>query len=138
MTFARLEIVRIVRGCDLDRARAELWINKLVCDDRNLAPRQGQLKRRANQIAVAFVVRIDRNGCVAKHRFGPRRRHNHTPGAALDRILQVIKFSSLRFLLDLQVRERGLIFRTPTDQTLAVIDQTLFITTHEEFAHGAR
>ena len=53
VALARFEIVGIVRGRDLHRARAELRIGHLVENDRNLAIHQRQLHRLAGAARAA-------------------------------------------------------------------------------------
>ena len=57
---------------DLHRARAFFGIGIFIGDDRNLPPDQRQDDMLADQMRVAFVVRMHRDRGVAKHRLGAR------------------------------------------------------------------
>ena len=90
MPPADLEIVEVVRRRDLDRAGALLRIGILVGDDRNAPPDQRQDRVLADQIPVALILGMHRDGGVAEHRLRPRRRdHDEPVRVALDRIADV-------------------------------------------------
>ena len=74
--LADLEVVEVVRRRDLDRAGSLLGIGVVVADDRDAAADQRQDDVLADQMPDPLVVRMDRNGGVAEHGLGPRRRHH--------------------------------------------------------------
>ena len=82
VALAHLEVVRIVRGRDLDRAGAELGIDGVVRDDRDLAPQERQDRRLPDERRVALVLGVHRHRGVAQHRLGPRRRHRHASASS--------------------------------------------------------
>ena len=53
-----LEVVGVVRGRDLHCAGAELGVDVVVGDDRDLPVDERVLQRRADQVAVAIVVGV--------------------------------------------------------------------------------
>ena len=69
---ADLEIVEVMRGGDLDRARALFGIGIFVGDDGDQAADQRQANMAADEMLIARVVGVDRDRGVAQHRFGAR------------------------------------------------------------------
>ena len=134
---ADLEIVEVVRRRDLDRAGALLGIGIFVRDDRNAPADQRQDRVLADQVAVALVVRMDRDGGVAEHRLGPRRRDDDVSVvSAFDRIFDVPERALDLDLLHLQVGDRGQQLRVPVDQPLVLVDQVLPVEVDEDLEHG--
>ena len=70
--LAHLEIVEVVRGRDLHRARALLGVGIFVGDDRDAAADQRQDHVLADQMLVALVVGMHGDRGVAEHGLGPR------------------------------------------------------------------
>ena len=89
VTLAQLEVDRVVRGRDFQRAGAEFAIDRRVGDDLYLAPDQRQPNSLADVRLVALVVGIHRDGGVAEHRLGPRRRDRDRAGAVGERVADV-------------------------------------------------
>ena len=71
---ADLEVVEVVRRRDLDRAGALLGIGIGIGDDPHQPADQRQAHVGADQALEPLVVGMDRDGAVAEHRLGPRRR----------------------------------------------------------------
>ena len=111
MPLADFEIVEVVRGRDLDRARALLRIRIFVSDNRDQAADQRQANALADQMLIARVVRMHRDRRVAQHRFGPGR-GDGKPFAGLftlrvhDRIFEVVEVAVGVFGQDLGERRR--------------------------------
>ncbi len=77
VALADLEVVGVVRGGDLQLAGAEVPLDVLVGDDRQVAPHQRQHRRAPDQLAVALVVGVDRHRGVSQHRLGAHRCDRH-------------------------------------------------------------
>ncbi len=75
--LADFEIVEVVRWRDLDRAGALLGIGILVGDHRDQAPNQRQTKVLAEQLLIAGIVGVRRDGGIAQHRLGARGGDGH-------------------------------------------------------------
>ena len=85
-----LVVVEVVRRRDLDAAGAERRIDVVVGDDRDLALGERQAHPPADQVAVALVVGVHRDGGVAEHGLGPRGRdHERGRSPSLERIAQM-------------------------------------------------
>ena len=128
VAIAQSVVSGVMRGRDLDSARAELGVNELVGDDGNLAADDWKHERLSNQPRVTLVVWVDRDGCIAKHRLRASCRDGHMRGnrvtsvITLDGILKVVELARLRLLVHFEVGERGLILRAPVDHAGAAID----------------
>src|SRR5262249_28469521 len=72
MTLPHLEIAKVVRRRDLDRTAALLLIGDFVADYRNRTADQRQDNVLTDYLLVAFIFRMNCNGCVAQHRLRPR------------------------------------------------------------------
>ena len=145
MPLADLEIVEVVRRRDLDRARALLGIGVVVADDRDAAADQRQDDVLADQMPDPLVVRMYRNGGVAEHRLGPRRRHDDkrrgivgAEGLALDRIAQIPETALDLDLLHFEIGDRGEQLRIPVHQPLVFVDQAFAVQFDEHFHDRAR
>ena len=110
-----LEVVRVVAGRDLQRARAELHVHVGVVDHRDRPLEDGHQAGRADQVAIALVVGMHGHGGVAQDRLRPRRGHRDVALArpilqvrARDRVLEVVEGGVLLGVLHLQVADRGL------------------------------
>ena len=98
VALADLEVVEVVRGRDLDRARALLGIGIFVGDDRDQAADQRQPNLAADQMLIALVVGMDRDRGVAEHRLGPRRGDRHPLAGLLavavhHRIVEIVEMA---------------------------------------------
>ncbi len=74
MPLADLEIVEVMRGRDLHRARALLGVRIFVGDDGDQAADQRQAHILADQLRVALILRMHGDRRVAEHGLGTRRR----------------------------------------------------------------
>ncbi len=138
MTHTHFIVIRIVGWCYLDRASAELGLDKLIGDYRNLATHNGQPQQLPDHFTVSLVFGIYRHGGIAQHRFRSRGRYGYGTGAVLKRITKIIKFALLRLAQNLEIGKHGLIVRTPIDDAIAAINHSIVVQAHERFAHGAR
>ena len=103
MAKSHFKIVRVVSGRDFDCARAEIFIDVAVGEQRNFAIDERQNYRLADKIFVAVVVGVNCNARIAEHRFGTRRRHFNIARAVRERIAQVPQMTLLRLVLNLNV-----------------------------------
>ena len=145
MPPADLEIVEVMRRRDLDRARAFFGIGIFVGDDRNAAADQRQDHVLADQMRVAFVVRMHRDRGVAEHGLGPRGGDHDEgrgivgiEGLAFQRIAQIPEAALDLDLLHLEIGNRGQQLRVPVHQPLVFVDQPLAMQLDEHLDDGAR
>jgi hypothetical protein len=71
-----LEVVGVVPGSDLERARAEVAPDVVVGDDRHLAPDERHHGAAADEVAVALVVGMHSDRGVAEHCLDPGGGHH--------------------------------------------------------------
>ena len=124
---ADLIVVRVVRRGDLDDAGAELHVDIVVADNRNLAANQRQDDRLADQILVTLVLGVDRNSGIAEHRLRAGGGQNDLSAAVAERVAQVPEVARLLLILNLGVRDGGHAVRAPVDDAFALIDEALVV-----------
>ena len=142
---AHLEIVEVVRGRDLDGARALLGIGIFIGDDGDAAADERKDRVLADKRFVALVLGMDGDGGVAEHRLGPRRGDDDVArlvvgieGRPLDRIAQVPEMALGFDLLDFEIGNRGEQLGIPVDQALVLVDEPGPVEIDEDLAHRAR
>ncbi len=130
MALTDLEVGGVVRGGHLQEAGAEVPLDVLVGDDRQVASHQRQDRRASDQLAVALVVGVDRHRGVPQHRLRAHRRDRHrapTLEVVADRVQRV----GLAALLDLQVGDRRARAGVPVDDVPVAVDEALLVERHE-------
>ena len=150
------EVVEVVGGRDLDRARALGRIGIVVGDDRHATAGDRQDDLLADERGIAFVVRMDCDAGVAEHGLGPGRGDDDVVAGLeggrlalvveLDRVFErhavgerigEVPIRTLDLaLLDLKVRDGRLELRIPVHQPLVAIDQFFLMQLHEDLADG--
>ena len=131
--FPGLEVVRVVRGRHLDDARAELAVDedrvlhdgKLPADDRKHGAAAAQLRRPG-------VLGMDRQGRVAEHRLGTRRRHHGAGGMARDVVPHLVERSFRLAVHHFEVRDGRLAPRAPVDDVAPAVDEPLLVELDED------
>ena len=134
--LADLEVVRVVRGRDLDGAGAERRVDVGVGNDGNVPVGQGQRDRLADQVRVPLVVGMHRHCGVAEHRLGARGGHHDRlvtfSVADRDELAVVVG------MVDLGVGQRGQAARAPVDDPFRAVDQVVVVKAFEDRLDGAR
>ena len=133
---ADLEVVGVVGGRDLQRARPELGPDVIVGDDLQLAPDERQDRRLADHPPVAIILRIDRDRGVGEHRLGADGGNRDRARAARQRVVDVVERVADVARLDLQVGDRRARPRVPVDHVAIAIDAPLLIQGDEHPEHG--
>ena len=122
-----LKVVRVMRRCDLHDARSEFHIYIIIGDQRDLTVNQRQDQRLADEITIALILRIDCHSRIAEQRLRTRRRELHRTASVLERIAEMPEMSLLILVFHLRIGDGGQAVRTPVDDPLAAIDQSLLI-----------
>src|SRR5712692_10015020 len=133
-----LEVVRVMRRRDLDRAGTEFAIHRRVRDYRDFAPDQRQPHRFPNHPTITLVIGIHRDRGVTEHRLRPRRRNCYRARSVNQRIADIPKAALHIFVIDFEVGNRSLASRTPVDQPPVAVDEALVVERHERTRDGAR
>ena len=134
---AHLEIVEVVGGGDLHRARSLLRVGVGVGHDRQAAPDQRQDGRAADEAAEARVLRVDGHGGVAQHGLGPGGGDHDMGTRPVREGIADVPEPAVRDLAldDLQVGDRGAQRRVPIDEALVPVDQALPVEGDEDLDH---
>jgi hypothetical protein len=69
--------LEVVKSCGRDLDRAGAFSGRSIRGDGDVAPDQRQDDRAVDQVPVAFVLGMHRDGGVAEHRLRPRRRNGY-------------------------------------------------------------
>ena len=128
-------VVEVVRGRDLDAARAEVLVDIRIGNDGNRAAGERQHDLLPDEARIALVVGVDRHGDVAQHGLGTRRRDDDVTPAATPRVADLPDLSLFLVVLDLEVGNRRAERRVPVDEALAAIDEAVVEQPHERFQH---
>ena len=142
MSSADFVVVEIMRWRDLHAAGTELSIHVVVGDDGNAAIRQRQRHLGTNQGGKALVFWMNGHSGVAKHGFRARCGDHQMVLAVRrlstdQRVAQMPQVPGLFAVFHFQIGDGSLQFRVPIHQTLAAVDQAVFIEPHEYFDDGA-
>ena len=133
---AHLEIVGIVRGRDLHRARSELAVHEIIRDDGDFTIYKRQYERCAHNGRISFIRGVDGHRGVAEHGFGPRRGDAYESLPAFKRVFEMIELALHLFVFGFLIRQRGLAARAPVDDVFAPVNESFAIKLNEHFAHG--
>ncbi len=137
---ADVEIHLVVRGRDLERTGAEFLVHGAVRHDRNLRRRaDGPAHFFPDERGVARIVRVHRDGHVARDRLGPGGLHLDELARLVHEFVAHLIEETLRGLHDhFLVGERGERHRAPVDHALAAVDVALPEQIDEHAQHGLR
>ena len=136
MAKSHFEVVRVMCRRNFHHAGAKFHVDVAVRHHRDAAADQRENQRLPDKCLVALVVRMDRDGGVAEHRFRTRRRELQIARAILKRVAQMPEEAVLFLKLDFCVGNRRLAVRAPVDNALAAVDQPLLVEADEHLAHG--
>ena len=131
VALAYFKVVGVVRGGNLNAARAEFHINVIVRNNGDFSVGQRKLQHFADDILVALVGRVYRNGGVAEQCFGAGRCDFEVAASVRKRVVDVPEEAVLLLVLALDVGNRGLAVRAPVDNALAVVNQPLVVEVHK-------
>ena len=134
---ADLEVVGVVSGRDLQRARAELRLHVRVGDDPQPAADERQDRGLADQPRVARVVGMHRDRGVGQHRLRPHRGDGDRAAARGHRVVDVVERVGDLALLDLEVGDRRARAGIPVDHPVVAVDQALVVEVDEDLEHRA-
>ena len=136
VTLADFVVVEVVRRRDLDAAAAERRIAVVVGDDRHQAAGERQPDLLADEMLVALVGGVYRDGSVAQHRLWTGRRDDQVAAAVRERIAQVPQAAGFGLRDHFEIGQCRVQDRVPVHETLAAIDQSILVQAHEGLEHG--
>ena len=122
------EVVRVVRGGDLDCAGTEFGVDIVVGDDRDLAIEERMLEFGSDEGGIPFVVGMHSDRRVAEHRLHSSRRNDDVRLGVVERpVAEADELALDVGVADLDVADRGLEHRRPVDETLSLVDQPVVV-----------
>ena len=130
-----VEVHRIVARGDLDRAGAELGIDTIVRDDRDAPLGDGHDRLLPDEVAVALVVRMHRDGDVREHGRRAHRGNRELAFALRKGIANRVQGVVLVEMIDLEVGDRAGAARTPVDDSVRAIQEAPVVQVHEVPEH---
>jgi hypothetical protein len=134
--FRDLEVGSIVGRRDLYRAGAELAIDGLVGHDREVPAVEGMAHAPPDERTIPIVSRMHGHAGISEHRLDPRGCNVDVARAVREHVPERHQLALDVFVLDLGIRERGPVGRTPVDDPLSPIDQPFLVHPNEGHPHG--
>ena len=135
-------VVEVVRRGDFDAAGAEVHFDVFISDDGDNALGQRDVHHFAEQVAVAFVIRMHGKRTVSKDGFRAGGGDVHIlpvqPLSGDEGVTHVVHRAAFFAVFDFQVGDGGFQYRVPVHQTFAAVNQAVFVQADEEGAHCAR
>jgi len=123
VSFADVEVGAVVGRSHLQDARAELLLDGGVADDGDLGAREGPPDVLADEVPVAFVLGVHRDGGVARNGLRTRGRDLEEGAGEFGDLVPHAVQRALGGLHDhFLVGEAGLRDRAPVDHPLAAVD----------------
>ncbi len=131
------EVGRVVARRDLQRAGPELHLDALVGDDRDMPLDERDDDLLADEIAVALVVGMHRDGDVGEDRRRPHRRDRDVAGAVGERVLDRRERVVHVDVHELEIGEGRLVVRAPVDDPVVAVDPAALVEVDEPPHDGA-
>ena len=136
-------VVGIVGARDLHATGAKFTVNKVVCNDGDLAIAQRQIHFFAHQMFVAFVFGVNGQRTIGQHGFRTGGGNGHAflhhainELRAIGKRVQDVVHLAIGFdVFNLQIGHRTLQHRIPAHQTLASVNEALLVQLHKGFGH---
>ena len=125
MTFSYLKILRVMSRCDLYASGTKFFINILIGNNRDLSVCERKLQHFANNVFVTVIIRVYCNCSISKKCFRTCGcDFNESSFFSFYRIIDMPEKSVLFLMLYLCIRNRGLTYRAPVDDTGTLINIT--------------
>ena len=128
MALAHLKVVGIMGRGDFHASGSKFLVHIRVSDNRNFPVCQRQLKHLAHDVLIALVLRVHRHSGVSQHGLRPGGGYLYeTARLSHYRVIDVPEEAVLLHMLHLCIRDRGLAYRTPVDDSGPFIDVAFLI-----------
>ncbi len=129
---ADLVVGGVVGRSDLQRSRAEVALDALVCDHRDgsLDPRDDDLA--ADRVPIALVIGMDCNCDVPEDRRGTNRGDRDVTVTVRERVADIRQRVVDVLVCELEIRERREVVRAPVPDPVRTVDPALVPQVHEE------
>ena len=128
MSLSNLKVVRVVCRSDLYASGSEFLVNILVCNYRDLSVCERKLQHFAYDVFVALIIRVYCNCSISKKCLWTGSCDLYEFALfSNNRVIDVPEKSVLILMLNLCIGNGGLAYRTPVDNTRALVDVAFFI-----------
>ena len=124
--------------CYLQPTGAKRHINIAVFDERNFPVHQREHNSFRFKIAIALIIRMNGNSCIAQHGFRPGCGNHNGTFTFYKRIADMIEVTVSFFVFDLKVRQGRMTAMAPVDDVIILIDKAFIVKLHKDLAHRAR
>ena len=129
-----LKVIRVMSGSDFDNARTEIHLNIVIGDNGNFPVNYRKNNGLADNILISLILGIHRDGGIAEKCFRSRCGELKISAAVLEGIAQMPEMAGLILILNLGIRNGCQAVGAPVDDSLASVNQTLFIELAEYLA----
>ena len=136
VALTHLVIIEIVGRRDFYTASAELPVDVIVADNGNLTVCQRQQNGFADEVLVTLIFRVYRYRGVAEHGFRAGSGNGEMAATIGQRVFEMPEVAVFLFRDYFQIRNGGVQFRIPVDQSFAPVNQAVFVETDEHFLNG--
>jgi hypothetical protein len=126
-----------VRGSDLNATGTLVKLCVLVGNDRDAASNERKHAVLTDEILISLILGVNCYCGITKESFGTGGSNLNVSTAAYEGILDVPEMAVLLNVINLCVRDRGLAVRTPVDDSLTAIDETLLVESLKNVANCA-
>ena len=135
LSSADFKVVRVVSGSDFNAACTLVKLSVLVAYYRNASSNERKSYVFADEVLISFVVRVYRNRSISEQCFRTCGSNLNESAAAYERITDVPEVAVLLAVVNLGVGDGCFAVRTPVDDSLAAIDESLFVKAVEHLAN---
>ena len=135
VTLTYQEVIGVVRGGDLYATGTKADLHIVIGNNGDLSANHGQNEGLADEVLHILILGVHGNGGITEHGLGTGGGNLHEAVLALDGILDMPEVAGLILVLDLGVGKSREASGTPVDDTVATVDQTLFIQVDEYVAN---
>ena len=127
-SLTNFEVVRVVSRSDFNCTCTLFRIRVGVSDDRNFLANERKDNLLAYHVFISFVVRVDSDCHVGEHCFRSGCCNYDTFTLAVCcRVSEVPVLAVSVFVFNFCIGKRSLTFRTPVDESVASVDEALFV-----------
>ncbi len=138
VTLAHGIVIEIVGRGDLHTAGAEGRIHVVVGNDGNVPVAQWQAHPLSDQVRKPGILRVHRNGRVAKHGLRARGRHRDMAAVVTERIAEMPQMPLLLLSDHLEIGNRSVQGGVPVHQALSAVNQSFTVQADEHVLYRGR
>ncbi len=126
MTFSYLVIVLVMCGRNFNHTRSKIHSNVCIGDDGDFTLQKRQFNFFAYESFVTLIVGMYHDRCIAEVGFRSCCCNFHMPTSISERVLDIVKFTVMVFVLNLDVTQCT-VMRTPVHHVVSTNNKSLII-----------